>query len=616
MFNPALCLSLALFLACCANPSAPTGGPRDVYPPQMLGSEPPNATTGFESGRIRLYFDEFVKLNNPAGEVFISPPLEETPEYKTRGKSVIIDLNQALKDSTTYSIFLGKAVTDITEGNPMPYTTYVFSTGDVLDSLSLAGRVMRARDLEPQQDVLVMLYPAGSDTIPLDSVPYLIRPFYVAKTLEDGSFVLNNLRPGKYKMFALNDMNKNYLYDQPTEEIAFVDSLVSPYYFEFLERDSISGDTAGPAGEVPGDTMAPGYHMILGDDTIPIPGDTLHKYGQVKDTIPFSDEAGIDTLMQESEYPFYELMLFQEVDSSQRLLEAGLSRPGLLVFIFRMPVKDPAIIPLDTASGQLRKIEEWNPRMDTLNYWVRPNGIDSMRFVILDDTLVLDTLDMALKEDYKGRRMRKEDPVPEPVRYNANVRQSRFDIDRELTLTFSNPILHADLSEALLIEGSDTLRAQMEFKDTVLKRRLRVVHKWKPDASYKIMLPDSVLTDWLDQQNDSIHVVFRTRPLTDYGIIRLNMVIQDPVYPYIVQLMDTKDRIIQEVYCRERGSYELEMLDPGDYQIKAIQDRNGNKKWDTGIYLEDIQPEKVFYYPEVINVRANWDVEESWELDP
>ncbi|MFP4471824.1 MAG: Ig-like domain-containing protein, partial [Bacteroidales bacterium] len=233
-----LLMALSAGMMYCANPVSPTGGPVDETAPMVVESEPPNYSTHFNRNRIIITFNEFVQLQQPNQQVLISPPLRENPSYKIRGRSVVVDFNEELQPNTTYSIFFGNAITDLTAGNPLGDYLFAFSTGDHIDSLAIGGEVLNAFNLQPQENVLVMLYPPDNDTVPRDSLPMLVRPLYVAKTNAAGVFQLRNLRNEPYKIFALNDMNSNYLYDLPNEEIAFIDSLIAPEVFEIPAHDT------------------------------------------------------------------------------------------------------------------------------------------------------------------------------------------------------------------------------------------------------------------------------------------------------------------------------------------------------------------------------------------
>ncbi len=209
---------MSLILQQCANPVMPRGGPKDEQPPGVVQSNPANRSVNFIENTIEITFDEFVKLSNTQSEVLISPPLNKNPEYRLRGKTLQIKFEEELVPNTTYTIFFGDAIGDLTENNPVSGYSFVFSTGPVLDSMSIEGLVNNAFDLMAPEDAVVMLYDRAPDTIPVDSLPYLLRPLYVARTDETGHFRLANLKDTRYKIFALSDMNSNFLYDMPGEK--------------------------------------------------------------------------------------------------------------------------------------------------------------------------------------------------------------------------------------------------------------------------------------------------------------------------------------------------------------------------------------------------------------
>ena len=211
---------LALVFSC-AEPRAPEGGPQDLQPPRIHPKKysTPNPSTNFKDNQIILTFDEWVKLQAAYTQVVISPPLENRPEIKIRNKSVVVKWKEALKDSTTYIINFGDAVRDITEGNIAPNLKMVFSTGPYLDSLSCSGQIIDARTRAPKEEVWVMLYQNLADSMPKKE-----KPFYFTKTDKQGNFRLDYLKEGRYRIFALEDKNRDYKYNQNNESIAFLDS--------------------------------------------------------------------------------------------------------------------------------------------------------------------------------------------------------------------------------------------------------------------------------------------------------------------------------------------------------------------------------------------------------
>lgn len=230
-----------ILLFSCAQRSALTGGEKDELPPQILEVTPQNGSINFSATEISVKFNEFVKLKNIQNQLIVSPIMDEAPKLKLKGKKLIIKPTVPLQENTTYSINFGDAIVDITEDNPYPNFKYVFSTGNELDSLSYAGLLLDAFDLSPQENKFVMLYNQLKDSIPLTQ-----KPNYLTKTKADGSFTVTNIKQGTYKVFALDDINGNYLYDLPNEQIAFLNqpvvldsSISEQVLYAFTKTDTI-----------------------------------------------------------------------------------------------------------------------------------------------------------------------------------------------------------------------------------------------------------------------------------------------------------------------------------------------------------------------------------------
>ena len=213
-----------LLLNSCAQISAPTGGNIDKSPPKLdsLGTIPLNYSTKFKGSKIVMTFNEYFVLKNPKETVFFSPNVENNPEFIVKGKTLTILLNNELKENTTYTINFGDAISDYTVGNKIPDFKYVFSTGNYIDSMSTRGKVIDAYSGTPIKEVVVMLYEDLTD-----SVVSKMKPMYYSVTNKDGNYEMTNLKAGTYKLFALKDENRNYLYDLPNEQVGESDSTIS-----------------------------------------------------------------------------------------------------------------------------------------------------------------------------------------------------------------------------------------------------------------------------------------------------------------------------------------------------------------------------------------------------
>ena len=188
----------------------------------MLKSKPLNKSTNFSGKQIELTFDEFINSQGMSQELVVSPPMEKNPEIRMRGKTLIVEFLDELRENTTYTLSFGETIKDLNEGNILRNFEFVFSTGEKLDSLGVLGMALQAfnREFPETEDpVFVMLYENLSDSAPLLEIPD-----YVGKITPQGAFLINNVRPGTYRLFALQDMNRNYKYDVPEEMIGFLDT--------------------------------------------------------------------------------------------------------------------------------------------------------------------------------------------------------------------------------------------------------------------------------------------------------------------------------------------------------------------------------------------------------
>jgi hypothetical protein len=544
----------------------------------VVGSEPPNFSIGFDKKKISITFDEYVNLKNPNQQIIISPPLDEKPDYKLRGKSLIIDLNAPLDPNTTYSFFFGNAIVDITESNALANYLYVLSTGTRLDSLAIGGEVISAFNLQPQEDVFVMLYPTTNDTIPLDSLPYFVRPHYVAKTGANGIFQMRYLSDEPYKIFAIKDVNNNYLFDQPNEEIAFVDSLIRPEAIAPPQTDTISADSLLSAA---------------------IDKDSLY--------------------VKQSYHQFYRLLMFQEIDSTQRLLDEVVELPAKFQLVFKFPAKNPKYRVVGREVPDDWKIEEINKTRDSIMVWVRDLKLDSLRLEVADGDSILDTLLIEFKEKSAstGRKRNKakdKKKVVERLKLKGNAKARAMDLGRPFWITFENRVISYDFSGVQFVAGEDTLTGAPFLPEDSIHRKFYLDYELEENTRYSFIIPDSSIYDIYGLTTDSVKFTFKTKDYRSYGNLFLNIKLESGDYPYIIQLLNTKKDILQSRYIESDTQLSFNLLKPGKFIFKAIQDIRPNRKWDTGEYMAKKQPESIFYFPAEIEVRANWEISESWSL--
>ncbi len=578
----------------CANPVSPTGGPRDLDPPEVVESDPPNYSTGFADRDIHITFNEFVVLHQLQQQMLISPPLENQPEFRLRSRTLRVRFQEELKPETTYTLFFGDAIQDLTEGNPLSNYSFVFSTGQTLDSMSLSGSMHFAYDLEPAENAFAMLYLIDNDTLPLDSLPYLVKPYYVARVDENGNYTFNNLRNERFKLFGLDDMNGNFRYDMAGEAIAFLDTLITPAYFEPLHDSLFIADT-----------------LDISDTVLQMDEEALAE--MVDDSLRLAAETE-----RRLEKSYYELFMFKEVDSTQRLLRAELARRGLLRFAFRYPATLVEVEPLEPLPDTFNLLRSYNKHQDTLFWYFRQNILDTIQVRVKLDTLINDTLKLALtpRQSFRpGREAEAEGEGPGFLKFSPNIRNRQLQVETPLEFLFTDPVIRLNMRDSTrLITPEDTTYNSLSFEriDSIgLKYRLK--QDFEAGGAYSVYIPDSVFMGLNTAWNDTIRLSFRVPDYSDYGNMKLNIQLpEDEIF--IIQLLNARGHKVREKTIENKDVIRFRNLQAGKYQVKAIHDRNRNGRWDTGDYLKGIQAERVFIFPKEMEIRANWDFEEDWDI--
>lgn len=595
-------LTLAVLMYCCANVVSPTGGPIDEEPPVVVRSQPPNYSPNFSGGEVRIYFDEFVELRDLRQQLLISPPLQTNPEVRIRGRSIVFSVDEDLRQNTTYSIFFGDAIRDITEGNPIPNYQFVFSTGDYVDSLSVSGLVVDAFTLEPAEGVYVMMY----DSI-VDSIPYLERPVYLAKTGSEGRFSIGNIREGEYLIFGLVDNNANFLYDLPDEKIAFLDSLVRPRYLEpppapdpdaREEEDPGDGEETRETREGPGAPSTP-----LRD--------------QYARETPEGPGAPPDTTALPQELPgSLSLFLFQEADTVQRITSSEAVSAGRIRLVFRVPFDSLQIRDFRQELPDHWHLAEESSGRDTLTLWLPEPRPDSLFLEISDREHILDTLTLSTRPRQARARAGEEaitDPAPAQVQLTMRaLRSGRWPYYEPLSLMASAPVDSLDLSRITLVQN-DSIPLEPGFVfDGPVQRSFRLDFELEEEQAYAIEFLPGAVTDIFGGRNDTIRRSFTTTAESDYGKLFMNIELPQKEQVYILQLLDKDGKILQEMPANESRIYRFADLNPGNYGLRLIEDLNNNGKWDPGIYLKGILPEPVYMYPDPLQIRQNWELEMPW----
>lgn len=522
---------IGLALWQCAKRGNPTGGPEDKTPPELLRTEPENFTTNFKAKKIRLYFDEYIKLEDVQNQLIVSPPLKNLPEVRPLGgasKYIEVILKDTLKENTTYTLNFGQSIVDHNEGNPNSFLTYVFSTGSYIDSLSVSGAVKDAFNRKADQFISVMLYEL--DTAYTDSTIYKSPPNYITNTLDSLPFFeLKNLKAGQYVMVGIKDLNKNNLFDQRQDKIGFL------------------------------------------KDTITIPTDSI-----------------------------YLLNLFLEEPGYNVSVPSYVAKNHIL-FGYQGDHRDIKIEPLTILPDSVKTVLLKDREKDTLHYWFTPTDLDSIIFKVSNEKLEeIDTFTV------KTRKL----PL-DSIALNSSVR-GKFNFEDSFSILGNTPLSSLDTTQVGLVLN-DSLLAPYTYTLDSINNKFDFDFDVEPNQRYRFAFLPGAVTDFFGMVSDTLDYSFSVGSYADYGNLRVN-ISGNVSYPLIVQLTNEQGEIQRELLATMPKAFEFNNLEPGKYMIRVIFDDNGNGVWDTGSYLKKLQPEKVSYYPDVIDVRANWELEQTFTI--
>ena len=575
----------AFLLQRCANVVAPTGGPKDEMPPVVVATTPENRSVNFNSKRIDITFDEYITLENAKQKVIFSPLLDEKVDVKLKDRTVVIKFNETLKSNTTYTINFGDAIKDLHEGNVFQDYVFSFSTGDVLDTLSVAGRLLSADEKKPIEDAFVSLYYGDSEG--LDTLPLTQKPDFITKVDKDGYFNISGLPDKKFFVFALKDVNSNYYFDLPNEQVAFLDTLVSPVPYKPLPK-----------------------HQA--DSTLQKNSDSLQQIPVLNDSIEivFVDTVSGKTFNMEARN--LTLYMFTEKDTTQTLLEKKLVENGLLRFAFRQPAENVLIETPEILPDSFNIVKIHSTDFDTISWYFTPKVKDSLWVQIKYDTIINDSTryNLVFKEK-KGKKT-------ETIKITDNLVSNGIMPETALTLTFGEPLLDFQLPDSvLLVSDKDSISEKPVFeKADEFGFRYTLKNTLEADKEYSIAIPDSVFFSIRQRTNAALNLKFHLAKETEYGNIFITVVPPANVPQVIVQLLNDKNKVVDTQIITEKQEVECWYLAPGKYKLKAILDADANGKWSTGNFHRHFLPETTIDYKDELDLKAGWDIDlkDEWNL--
>ena len=564
----------------CAKISTPSGGPRDRDIPVIVKSLPENGSTSFRGKEIIVTFNEYVVLEQITEKFMVSPPMTKRPEITTRGKSIRIRYEDELRDSTTYTFYFQDAIRDLNEGNAINNYQFVFSTGPVIDSLSLAGNVYTGLNLDPPGNTLVLLY-----SQPEDSAVFRDIPDYITRASLNGEFRIDNVRAGSYRLYALVDADNSKNYNLREESFAFYGEPVQvtpEKNFLPVAKDSIASVAAPPAaGKVP--------------EKPPVTGDFP--------LIMFQAEKKLHYLASSSRKQAYQLSFI-------------LSKPpDSLGFRFSIP-----------GASDKAWLTEHSRKRDSITVWLTDSALynrpilepvisypftDSLGVTSLKD----DTLQMRFVAAVQ-RSTRGQAPKRTPYKITHGLSGQVRPAGR-IAFTAPSPMRPPDTSAVKLYEvlKDQKTRIPVTFTgDSSLYSRYYMNAELKSGKNYLFISDSAAFTSIYGDYSDSTGVKFLVPGPESYGKLILD--ITGHYGGKIIQLLTEREELVRQEYLTDTARLEFPLLGQGKYKVRAIFDLDGNREWTTGDFDFHRQPEPVSYYPGLIEIKENWEVVNPWKLTP
>ncbi|NDW08403.1 Ig-like domain-containing domain [Dysgonomonas sp. 520] len=570
-------------ITACASIGTPSGGEYDLDPPKVMKSTPGFNEINVKTNKIEIVFDELVQLEKPEEKVIITPPQKTLPVIQAISKKVTVELKDTLVANTTYTIDFTDAIMDYNEKNALENFSLSFSTGNQIDSLIISGKVLSADNLEPMPGVYVGLHSNLADSA------FVTEPFLrISRTNENGLFSIKGIAEGEYRLYALNDINRDYKYDDPAEAIAFFDTTIKPSTTEATRVDSIFLEDGLTLDTV----ITSQYTRFLPDDII--------------------------------------LRSFTSDFKRQYLLKHERPNDNALKVYFGSPTQMPKLEPLNfTPSSAEWALLEKTVENDSLTYWIVDKSIASIDTLTFEMTyLKTDSLNRAVEVTdtcnfiNRNRKPEKKDDKKkdkdEPVNFLkvvTNATQS-LEVYDKLYFEFEEPLLDFSKDKLKLQILVDTLYTDMPYEietDSLNPRKYILDFKIEPGKQYAIQADSAIFNSYYGRWTDKIDSKFSVRKLDEYGSLQLFLSGLEKGQHAFVEILDSSDKPFwKETVINDKVMFSN--LKPGKYYARIVLDSNNNGVWDTGDYDELKQPEMVYYFDKYVEIRANWESEEDWDI--
>ena len=587
----ALISTLAAVVISCAKISSPSGGLRDKLPPVVVKSNPVNGVRNFKGKKIEIVFNEYVVLDNITEKFMLSPPVKKQPRVQIRGKSVVVEFDEKLKDSTTYTLYFQDAIKDLSEGNILKNYQFRLATGPYIDTLSVTGNVFNAQNLEVPEKTIAIMYRELADSAVIKHLPD-----YITRVDATGYFRIDNVRPGKYRIYGVKDGDNSKNYNLPDEEFAFMDSTVM----------ISSAKNYIPPPKIVADTTITKKVVSKSAKT---PKDTTN----AKKALPKVEE--LPPL--DGEYKLYQFLGPKKthyLTSSKRelkyLLVYTLSLPpDSMKFEFSIPGTDPKAY-----------FQEASRNRDTMRVWLTDSTLYStqtIRTIVkypFTDTLGItgykpDSIPMSIATPRVNRSAKPQKVKRTVFTMENNISSGLLKPGQTISFRSKTPFREPDTTHIRLFEIIQTAQHRIPYKlvrDSSISTRYFLKAKLDEKNKYFFVADKGSFANIFNEYCDSIGIKFALKDPEKY--CRITMDVVNYTGNRIIQLLDKSEKLIAENYMTKDGTVVFPLLDPGFYRLKVIYDLNGDRKWTTGDFALHRQPEPVSYYPTEIELRDGYEL--------
>jgi hypothetical protein len=356
--------------------------------------------------------------------------------------------------------------------------------------------------------------------------------------------------------------------------------------------------------------LAEGSYMLFALDD----QDFNMLYNQPGESVAFFDSA----IFIHDTTAMYRLTMFRMQAEKQSVLSAYSRQPGKAVIAFAKRTRHLLVTPLDDS---LILVTEHNATNDTITCWVNDLKSDSIAFKLHDDDFD-DTVKVRMKVVEKKKQTSgakfSVSAISQSGRGVAQLKKGEV-----LTLDFSSPVSEMNEKRKIFVtedtSKKETIVIPQFFTDSVTGRKKASINfLFKEEMSYTLLIPDSSFKDFSGNYNDTTKIQVKILKEEDLGNLIIHLSFADSISStgFYYELRNKEGLLIAKKTIKSRNAaLEFHALLPGNFSFRIIEDRNNNFQWDSGNYWKHLQPEKIFFFTGVINIRANWDVDVNMRID-